>query len=164
MLHQSDAYSESARRLSHSQAGGTKQLGDGCHSGPWYHLSALRPPRLALIHLLATCLWSFSHLDLFAFHQPQHPCTCLVATYCTVIPLNLLISREQQQPCIRSSHLNPPLTANQHMINKDPPSPYTQKIIPVCVYQYLCTVVCVCVFFNQCSELESDECTQSRRK
>lgn len=34
--------------------------------------SALRPPRPALIHLLATCLWSFSHLDLFASHQPQH--------------------------------------------------------------------------------------------
>lgn len=29
--------------------------------------SALRPPRLALIHLLATCLWSFSHLDIFCF-------------------------------------------------------------------------------------------------
>lgn len=64
--------------------------------------SALRPPRPALIHLLATCLWSVSHLDLFAAHQPQHPCTCLVATYCTVIPLHLLISYEQQWPCIPS--------------------------------------------------------------
>lgn len=31
--------------------------------------SALRPPRSALIHLLATCLWSFPHLDLFAPHN-----------------------------------------------------------------------------------------------
>lgn len=57
--------------------------------------SALRPPRPTLIHLLATSLWSFSHLDPFASHQPQHNCTCSVATYCTVLPPHLLISYEQ---------------------------------------------------------------------
>lgn len=50
--------------------------------------SALRPPRLALIHLLATCLWSFSHLDIFASHQTQHPRTCLVEAYCATPPVN----------------------------------------------------------------------------
>ncbi len=38
LLHQSDAYSENARRRSLSRAGGTEQLGDGCQPGPWHHL------------------------------------------------------------------------------------------------------------------------------
>lgn len=36
--HQSDAYSENARRRSSSWAGGARQLGEGCQPGPWYHL------------------------------------------------------------------------------------------------------------------------------
>lgn len=63
--------------------------------------SALRPPRPALIHLLATCLWSFSHLDLFASHHPQHPCTCSVAP--KIPPTRLFIRSEQQRPA--SCHL-----------------------------------------------------------
>lgn len=38
LLHQSDAYSENARRRSRSRPGGTEQLGDGCQPGPWHHL------------------------------------------------------------------------------------------------------------------------------
>ncbi len=79
--------------------------------------SALRPPRPARIHLLATRLGSFLHLDLFASHQPQHPSTCLVASSCAVIPTHLLISYEQQQPCILRSEANPLSTAHQDIIN-----------------------------------------------
>lgn len=68
--------------------------------------SALRPHSLAHIHLLATCLWSFSHLAHFASHQTKHHRTCLVATYCTVIPPHLLISYELLLPSILSSNPN----------------------------------------------------------
>lgn len=81
--------------------------------------SAPRPPGPALIHLLATCLWSFSHLDLFASHQPQHPVHLLrYRAACTEMPAHLLISCEQLQPRILLSDTNPSSTASKESINK----------------------------------------------
>ena len=116
LLHQSDAYSESARRRS-------RKLGRWHRAAGWW-LPAwpLASPLLwdhpgLLIHLLATCLWSFSHLDLFASHQPKHSPHLFGSKLLHRDTPHLLISYEQQQPGVLFSDPNPSSAADQNTIN-----------------------------------------------
>lgn len=90
--HQSDAYLEKAGRQSNRRAGGVEQQG--------VITSDLWPARPAALHLLVTCLWRFSHLELFGSHQTHQPCTWLLYHKYWCAPACIFTTYPHQQPCI----------------------------------------------------------------
>lgn len=132
-------------RRSRSRAGGTEQLGDGCQSGPWHHLCS--ETTQACSHTPA----SYLPLELFTpgsvcFSPTTTSLHLFVANYCTIIPLHLLISYEQQHPCVLSFNPNPSSTANQDTIDKDKKKKKKQ-LTKVCLCIPVCVSVCTIRLF-----------------